>query len=191
MPARPFRSLAGLAALAVAGAALPARLLLLKDGPPPAHTGGFGEPTCRHCHSDADLNEPGGTLAVDGVPTSYEPGRDYELVVTLRRAGMLRAGFQLAARFAEGAAAGTQAGDLAPVDNRTQVVPDSVTHVRYIEHRLTGTAVDSGTGGWVFRWTAPRDPRGPVVFHVAGNAANDDDSPLGDFIYTTSVRTPH
>lgn len=190
MPARPFRSLAGLAALALAGAALPARSHLLKDGPPPAHTGGFGEPTCRHCHSDADLNEPGGTLALEGVPARYEPGRDYELVVTLRRAGMLRAGFQLAARFADGTAAGTQAGDLVPVDGRTAVVADSVTHVRYIEHRLAGTVVDSGMGRWVFRWTAPRDARGAVVFHAAGNAANDDDSPLGDFIYTTSVHAP-
>jgi len=32
------------------------------DGPPPAHTGGFGEPTCRACHFDGDLNAEGGGL---------------------------------------------------------------------------------------------------------------------------------
>jgi hypothetical protein len=26
------------------------------------------------------------------------------------------------------------------------------------------------------------------VFHIAANAANDDNSALGDFIYTTAVR---
>jgi hypothetical protein len=30
-----------------------------------------------------------------------------------------------------------------------------------------------------------------VVFHVAANAANGDDSALGDFIYTTEARTSH
>jgi hypothetical protein len=33
-----------------------------------------------------------------------------------------------------------------------------------------------------------------VVFNAAGNAANDDDSPLGDFIYASALRVapaPH
>jgi hypothetical protein len=44
-------------------------------------------------------------------------------------------------------------------------------------------------GRWTFRWTAPADAPGrAVVFHVAANAANDDDSPLGDFIYARALR---
>jgi len=31
---------------------------------------------------------------------------------------------------------------------------------------------------------------GAVVLHVAANAANDDDSPLGDFIYASAVQVP-
>jgi hypothetical protein len=37
------------------------------------------------------------------------------------------------------------------------------------------------------RWTAPEEARWPVAAHVAANAANDDDSPLGDFVYTTAA----
>jgi hypothetical protein len=176
-----------LAALASIGASL-AAVPVFKTGPPPAHTGGFGEPTCRACHSDAGLNEPGGTLTVSGEPATYEPGKTYELEVVLRRNGMLRAGFQLAARFADGASTGRQAGTLAPADARTIVTWDTLTQVSYIEHNLAGTALTGDAGHWIVRWTAPPTAAGPVSFDVAGNAANDDDSPLGDFIYTTALR---
>ncbi len=161
-----------------------------KKGPPPAHTGGFGEPTCRECHFDAGLNEPGGGVAIAGAPDRYTAGRTYELAVTLRRAGMLRGGFQLAARFADGDSLGRQAGALAPTDARTAVVWDTTTHVGYIEHTEAGSAVTNAAVRWTIRWTAPAAARGAVIFHVAANAANDDDSPLGDFIYTTALQVP-
>ena len=160
---------------------------VFKDGPPPAYTGGFGEPTCRHCHADAPLNEPGGTLTIGGLPDPYEPGRTYDLAVMLRRAGMLRAGFQLTARFATGERAGKQAGTLAPADQRSKVVRDSATGVLYIEHTFAGTPAAGDSTRCILRWTAPASPRGPVAFHVAANAANDDDSAFGDFIYARAA----
>jgi len=181
----------------LAGASL-AAVPAFKTGPPPGHTGGFGEPTCQACHSDAGLNEPGGELAITGAPAGYEPGRTYGLEVVLRRARMLRAGFQLSARFADGgggsAAAGTPAGVLAPGDGRSVVIWDTLSHVSYIEHNSAGTALLGDAGRWKVSWTAPGRARGVVIFNAAGNAANDDDSPLGDFIYTTALRvapTPH
>lgn len=163
---------------------------LFKKGPPPAHTGGFGEPTCRECHFDADLNQPGGAVAVTGAPDRYTAGRTYDLAVTLRRAGILRGGFQLAARFADGDSLGRPAGSLASTDARTALVWDTTTHVGYIEHTEAGSAVTNATARWSIRWTAPATARGTVVFHVAANAANNDDSPLGDFIYTTALQVP-
>ena len=159
-----------------------------KAGPPPAHTGGFGEPTCRACHSDAGLNEAGGELVITGAPAGYEPGRTYQLDIVLRHSGMLIAGFQLAARYADGAAAGRPAGALAPTDARSVVIWDTLSRVNYIEHTAIGTDLRGDAGRWTVRWTAPRDAQGAVAFHAAGNAANDDDSPLGDFIYTTALR---
>ncbi|HEY3279815.1 MAG TPA: choice-of-anchor V domain-containing protein [Gemmatimonadales bacterium] len=165
---------------------------LYKDGPPPAHTGGFGEPTCRQCHADAELNDSGGSLLLGGLPGAYEPGRSYDVTVTLRRAGMLRAGFQLAARYAAGDRTGTQAGMLVPADRRTKVLRDTLSGVLYAEHSLVGTTVTAGgdSARWVLRWTAPGTSHGPVVLHVAANAANDDDSPFGDFIYARAVQVP-
>jgi hypothetical protein len=67
---------------------------------------------------------------------------------------------------------------------------DSVRRVTYLQHTDDGTILDGGAGGrrWWFRWTAPERVQGDVVIHVAGNAANDDNSPFGDFIYTKVVR---
>ncbi|MGH7751374.1 MAG: choice-of-anchor V domain-containing protein, partial [Gemmatimonadales bacterium] len=124
-----------------------------------------------------------------GVPPAYQPGRTYELVVALKRAGMLRSGFQTAARLAEGQGAGMQAGAFAPSDGGTQVIRDSGTGVAYVQHTQLGSAATGGTARWSVLWTAPPRARGPVVFHIAANAANDDDSPLSDYIYTTEIRT--
>jgi hypothetical protein len=37
-------------------------------------------------------------------------------------------------------------------------------------------------------WTAPGASAGAVQFNVAANASNNDDSPLGDYIYVKTVR---
>src|ERR1041385_7098079 len=37
------------------------------------------------------------------------------------------------------------------------------------------------------RWKAPSQTVGRVTFYAAGNAANGNGDPSGDFIYTTSV----
>jgi len=39
-----------------------------EEGPPPGHTGGFGEPTCQECHSEFDVNASSGALGVEDSP---------------------------------------------------------------------------------------------------------------------------
>lgn len=157
------------------------------DGPLPAYTGGFSEPTCRACHFDGELNVQGGTLTLGGVPTAYRPGERYRITITLRRGEMKRGGFQLAARFAEGASAGRRAGSLRAVDGRTKVVEGSSGGVQYASQVRPGIQLTAaGRIEWVIEWTAPASAAGPIVFHAAGNAADGDESPLGDFIYTAS-----
>lgn len=164
--------------------------------PPPAHTGGFGEPTCRECHFEGEANAPGGSLEIAGLPAAYEPGASYEVAVVLRRPDMERAGFQLAARFASGPAAGRQAGDLQPLDGRAEVVrhrrPAGPEAVQYARHTPAGTALtkDAEEAVWPLLWTAPPTPAGgvaEVAFHAAANAANYDDSEFGDLIYTAAA----
>ena len=75
-------------------------------GARPGHTGGFGEPTCRACHSDYALNEGTVVIALDSLPATYEPGRTYSVQLRLRHPELERGGFQISARFEDGVQAG-------------------------------------------------------------------------------------
>ena len=164
---------------------VPLALTAYSDMPPPAHTGGFGEPTCAECHDDNPINADGGVLQLNGIPQSYTPGRSYAIRILLRRDGLQRAGFQLASRFSKGPATGQQAGTWTVDGELIQTTTDH--EVVYVEQTKKGNLVKPlGAVEWQMTWQAPAAPQGAVAFHVAGNASNRDDSPLGDFIYVTS-----
>ena len=169
----------------------PSRLILRVNtkGPPVGHTGGFGEPTCLACHSEFDLNPPGGVLGVDGLPDTYEPRGRYRITIVFASDGMTRAGFQAAFRFADGQTQGKQAGRVEPVDTRVTVSVSDTSAVEYVHHTESGTELaEPELASWSFVWTAP-DAGDPVMIHVAANSANGDDSPLGDFVYTAEARS--
>lgn len=152
-----------------------------EDGAPPAHTGGFGEPDCSACHSDGDKNAPGGELRVEGLPASYAPRESYRLSVVLRHPELASGGFQLAMR----TAAGEAAGEFVPASERTQIVTEGGQ--RYLQHTREGTNTETdGRIRWDFAWRAP-ETQEPLVLNIAANAANDDISALGDYIYTLEV----
>ena len=149
-------------------------------GPLPAHTGGFGEPTCHACHFDYPLNEPGGVaIHLDSLPEVFEPQHEYRLRLRVQHAELKRGGFQLSARFEDGSPAGSF------------VIPDTALlrvqrgkSVEYLSHTMKGTDELVGdTATWNFRWTAPANNR-RVVFNVAVNVADKDASQFGDRIFT-------
>jgi len=179
-----------LAPCAVFVIALPLAVSAFKEGPYPNVTGGFGEQTCHLCHIDNPINAPGGTLTLDGVPASFAPDQTYPITVTISRQGLRRGGLEIAARFASGKQKGRQAGSWRLLDARAQLIPGAVDKaLTFVQHNQTGsrTAV-AGSNSWTIEWTAPSAPSGAVQFNVAANASNNDDSPLGDFIYLTSAR---
>jgi hypothetical protein len=158
------------------------------DFPPLAHTGGFGEPTCRECHQGEALNAPGATLRIEGVPQPWRPGRAYRITVTLRRDSLARAGFELAARFLQD---GRSAGILIPYDSLlTAVDRDSSSGVSYAHHTRRGTAIERAIARWTVLWTAPLSGSGDIAFNVAALSSNDDNSNLGDVVYTASATAP-
>jgi hypothetical protein len=158
-----------------------------RSGAPAAHTGGFGEPHCGACHFTGRPNADAGSARIE-APGQYQPGASYEIAVVVTHPDLLAAGFQLTARFADGARAGRQAGRLVPTDGRTRAAPGS-NAITYIGHTEAGAIpATAGLGHWVVRWTAP-DSGEPVLFHVAANAANDDDSEFGDHVYLARHRT--
>ena len=145
--------------------------------------------TCQQCHWENPLNEPSGRVRLDGIPDAYTPGEQYLITVTLARPGMEAAGFQLSAR-EDGMSmnAGSNAGTLRALDALAETLEGEAKRIRYLQHTRAGAEqVKAGGAAWRFEWTAPDE--GPVIFHLAANAANGDDSPLGDFIYTAVARS--
>ena len=162
-----------------------------KEGPYPNVTGGFGEQSCHLCHLDNPMNAPGGSLTLAGVPQTFTPGTAYPITVTIAREGMRRGGFEIAARFAGGKLKGRQAGTWKLTDARAQLIPGAVDKaLTFVQHNLAGSrSATAGANTWTIEWTAPSPAVGPVQFNVAANASNNDDSPLGDYIYLKTVRS--
>ena len=170
---------------------IPLAASAFKEGPYPNVTGGFGEQSCHLCHLDNKINAPGGAVTLDGIPPAFAPGQTYPITVTVKREGLRRGGFEIAARFASGKQKGRQAGSWKPLDARVQLIPGAVDKVlTFVQHNLAGSRVaETGANTWMIEWTAPSDATAPVQFNVAANASNNDDSPLGDYIYLKSVRS--
>ena len=171
--------------------AVPLAASAFKEGPYPNVTGGFGEQSCHLCHLDNPVNAPGGSVTLDGIPPSFSAGQTYSITVTVSRDGMRRGGFEIAARFASGKHKGKQAGVWKPLDARVQLIPGAVDKVlTFVQHNLAGSRVaTTGANSWTIDWTAPPSAAVPVQFNVAANASNNDDSPLGDFIYVKTMKS--
>ena len=166
-----------------------------RGGPDPSRTGAPvlgtkpAELTCNStgCHSGNSLNDAQGTFQILDVPSSYTPNQTYTIRVSLTRTGTTRFGFQLVALDQDG----NNAGTLATNDSSTFTLdadPGAYAGRKYIEHLTTGTsATNAGQRIWTIRWTAPATRGGKIAFYAAGNAANNDSTASGDFIYTTSA----
>jgi len=169
--------------------AAPATAVLFgfSSGPLPRLTAGFREGTCLQCHSSFKLNEGrtiGGVFEVRGVPKTYQQGRTYPITVIIGQPGQSRWGFEIAVRHVR---SGKQAGALAPLDPMTKVIEAAT--IQYLEHTASGTRENTADGPveFQFTWTAPDPAEGPVFFNAAGNAANGNGAPTGDFIYTAGA----
>ena len=58
----------------------------------------------------------------------------------------------------------------------------------YAQHTEEGTALTGpGASTWTFAWRPSAAGATAVILHAAANAANDDASEFGDFIYTASA----
>jgi hypothetical protein len=160
--------------------------------PPPMTTGGcrdplkctIREPNCTQCHNSYDLNsgrDKGGDFFLDGAPDEYVPGEVYSIGVVIQHPGQKRWGFELAVWDANG----RQVGMLEPDDDTESQIETVFGGLQYLEHRNTHNGEFDGPIVWYFNWYAPETSVGPVYFYAAGNAANGDGFPSGDYIYTT------
>jgi hypothetical protein len=151
-------------------------------GPPEEKSGAPNEGTCADagCHAENALDTSGGSLMLT-IPETYVPNEVYTIIVDLSRAGQSRWGFEMTALDADDTRVGTFAADDAA---NTQLKEKNSK--QYIQHTTAGTAVGTNDAhSWEFKWTAPDADVGPITFYAAGNAANNNGAPTGDYIYTT------
>jgi len=154
------------------------------SGPPDGATGAPGEFVCTQCHTEFGLNSGPGLLTID-APVEYEPGMTYAIAVSVTQVGQMRWGFELTVLDGEG----EQGGDLLPIDANTQV--SASLGREYIKHTSAGTMPGQTDGNtFTFAWSAPESDLDALTFYAAGNAANNDASNQGDFIYTASTPVP-
>lgn len=151
------------------------------DGP---FTGGFGEQTCHSCHFDYDINMDRGSLTIEGISDSYQPGISIDITVTVESERLEIGGFQLTSRFEDG----TQAGGFDWDGDNLMFTPSVSEDVQYLQHTAAGTRPTGDRKvSWTFTWQAPENNEGPVIFNIAANAGNDDDSSFGDWIYVKEL----
>lgn len=155
------------------------------DAPPPAHTGGFGEPTCHICHAEYELDGPYGSVSLEDVPEVAEPGSTHRVRVVVEAEGTVAAGFQLSARASDG----VQAGRLRAVDDRVRVTPGATPagDVLFAHQTQAGsTGPERVRTTWTVEWVAPAAST-EVVWSLSANSANGDNSPFGDLVWTTTA----
>lgn len=155
-------------------------------GPVNKKTGAPGEGICvqSDCHITHEVNSGPGTLILHGVPTVYQPGKLYPLTVELAQEGQSRWGFQVTVINDSL----VRSGEIVKYDeDLTQLDDDDVEGKEryYLNHTREGTfrGTDDGPVKWNFTWRAPEEPEGSISFYVAGNAANGNKKPTGDYIY--------
>jgi uncharacterized protein (TIGR03437 family) len=165
----------------------------IEPGPPLGFTGAPAEGTCVSCHYTYGVPNPpgtGGSVQITGLPASYTPGQSYNVTVTVAHPTARAWGFELTAIDRNGTS--NTIGTLNVTNSATTLKRDSTDSGAprtYLSHHGSeGIARGKiGSNSWSFTWNAPATNIGDVTFYAVGNAANNQVSPEGDYIYSTSV----
>lgn len=161
------------------------------SGPTPGHTAAPGESSCIACHVDFPVNSGKGNILITGIPANYRPGQQIPLTVTVDQPDAVIFGFQLTVIDRTGQHVGNfTLPSVTPPELQQNTGFINSLERRYISHTSDGTTpIKFGTRSWTFNWTAPAQRVGKVSFYAAGNAANSDGGPGGDYIYTGEAAT--
>lgn len=179
LPMRLFYALCA-AALTLAFVLAPDPVLSSSGGAPAGHTGSplSGGQTCATCHRPFEVNSGPDSVWIE-APATFAPGETVTLTVHVANSaeGSPRQGFQVSV---EDTVRLGHVGMLVVDEVNTQTVGAG-------NHFATHTGASNEDTSWTVGWTAPADAPDSVTVFAAGNATNNDLSPTGDHIYTTSV----
>jgi len=141
--------------------------------PPQGHTGADGS-YCTNCHSTNQLNNPGGSVQVTGLPNgSYTAGTAYNFSIQINHSA------------ADRNSANQPVGTFSTTNTHASINGAELSH-------LSAETFASFSSSYTYsnlRWTAPANP-GPndnnITFYFVGNAANGNGNNIGDFIYSNT-----
>lgn len=127
---------------------------------------------CMSCHFDAEAVKDSSRIVVSGLGRKVEPGRVYELALSLENADAGSAGFLISAS-----------------DGEFSAEQNDTIEARGSQARSISVQKLDGRASWGLQWKAPdelaRDA--DLSFQIAVNAANDDGSPFGDVIHFKTI----
>ncbi len=132
--------------------------------PPQEGASGLSD-SCQRCHvNGTSSSEAGASLAIEGVPERYEPGKEYRVRVVLDRGRGPVPSFAILHAFQLGVRGGT-----------LQIVNASFVA---IDGREVGSRGASEATEWTVVWTAPAE--GDAHFFAEAVVADGDGTPEGD-----------
>lgn len=168
--------------------------IVLSSGAPVGSTNAPGENSCGKsgCHTGVNninnINTGIGKLSISSAQdiANYNPGKTYDITVSLEENGIDRFGFALTVLDATN----NKVGSLMVTDQvRTQIFQGVLQYAdrEYMTYRMVGTnPYVTGKGQWTFQWKAPDKYVGNITFYAAGISANNDATDKGDLVYTTT-----
>lgn len=157
------------------------KLFAYSIGPPDGRTGSSADnyKTCYDagCHNSHTLNSGNAKFSVS-TPPRYSQGEILTIRVSFHNSSGAKHGFELSALDTDN----NHIGTFRSIDDTTQTGDGN-----YIKHTTEGSN-QYGNAGWSVQWIAPvSEILKPVTLYAAGNEANGDGTPQGDYIYTTTA----
>ncbi len=191
-----MRFLERLVPLMLAAVCLPGALHAFSTGPlaQRANIAVDGGLSCTACHRTGVTVNPDGLGRVTIQTSPYRPGVKQLIRVRLTHPTAQRWGFELASRLVSDET--KQAGTFTPVANSIRVTcaPASTpapcgTEAEFATHVAASTFPGQSDGAeWTVEWTPPSTDVGDVIFYVVGNAANNNGTNTGDYIYASTLK---
>jgi hypothetical protein len=161
--------------------------ILQKDGKA-ARTGSPGEFDCTGCHTGIPVNSGPGSITISSPNLTnwqYVPGQVYQIDVTVAQTGVGLFGFGFEALRTSNNSNGGTLSITNSVQTTLKSATISGTSRTNVVHKLNG-GLSANTHTFSFNWTAPATNIGNVRFWTAGNAANNNNDSLNDYVYKTS-----
>ena len=162
------------------------------SGVPGENNGG----TCVNCHTTfRPVNsDPRGKLEILVDSMTYTPGVTKKIRVRIEHPDGARWGFQMTPRIASNVLRGAGswvANSTVQIKCGTALTSAPCAgepEPQFVEHNSASTRAGTRDGvEWEIEWTPPSNEVGDVIIYASGNAANNNNLPTGDYIYTTSI----